>query len=115
MATRTSTRTTKAVKFIDTVGSDDDEQGDDGGEEGDLEKPSSIQVKADSKKSRGRPPNSRRNRSKNDDDDEEWNASNERIDGNDDDDDVEDDDEIGEDETKKYPANRTTNSVYDFG
>jgi hypothetical protein len=109
MATRISTRTTKAVKFVDSAESDDEE---------DFAKTSSPQIKTQGKKSRGRPPNSRRNRT---DDDEEWDARNEQIDNEDDhnDDDDEDDadetNENGPDVTKKFPANRSTNSVYDFG
>jgi len=106
MATRTSTRTTKAVKFVDSAESDDEE---------DFSKPSPLQIKTEGKKSRGRPPNSRRNRTN--DDDEEWHAGNEQIDNddNDDDDDVDDDTiENAPDVTKKFQANRTIGSVYDF-
>jgi hypothetical protein len=106
MATRTSTRTTKAVKFVDTAESDEDEE---------FGKTSAVQIKTEGKKSRGRPPNSRRNRT---DDDEEWVAGNEPIDNDDDNNDDDDDDEpteTGRDVTKKFPTNRPTNSVYDFG
>ncbi len=106
MATRTSTRTTKAVKFVDTAESDEDEE---------FGKTSPVQIKTEGKKSRGRPPNSRRNRT---DDDEEWDVGNEQIDNEEDDDDNNDHDDVPNeterDVTKKLPANRSTNSVYDF-
>jgi hypothetical protein len=109
MATRTSTRTTKAVKFVDSAESDEEEE---------FTKPSPVQAKPEGKKSRGRPPNSRRNRT--DDDDDEWIAESEQVENEDDnnDDDEESDHEGNEtrrDVTKKFPANRSTNSVYDFG
>lgn len=108
MATRTSTRATKAVKFVDSAESDEGE---------DFVKASSTQMKIEEKKSRGRPPNSRRNRN---DDDEEWEATNEHVENEEDEeDDDEDDGEqnngIGRDVTKKFLANRSTDSVYDFG
>jgi hypothetical protein len=106
MATRTSTRTTKAVKFVDSAESDDEE---------DFSKSTPLQIKTEGKKSRGRPPNSRRNRTN--DDDEEWDARNEQIDNNDHDDDDDDIDETIEnrpDVTKKFQANRSIHSVYDF-
>lgn len=107
MATRTSTRATKAVKFVDSAGSDDDEE--------EFNKPSSTPIKSEGKKPRGRPSNARRNRSN---DDEDWDARNERIDDDDDVDDEDNDDdntnENGRDVTKKFQNNRTTDSVYDF-
>jgi hypothetical protein len=104
MATRTSTRSTKAVKFVDSAGSDDDEA---------VEKSSSLPIKTETKKPRGRPPNSRRNRPN---DDEEWDAGNEQIEEEEEDDDDEDvTSENGRDVTKKFQTNRPINSVYDFG
>lgn len=109
MATRTSQRATKAVKFVDSAESEGE----------DFEKVSSTQMKTEAKKSRGRPPNSRRTRTT--DDDDEWNAANEQIDDNEDDDDDDNDDDeenvnqTGRDVTKKFHANRATDSVYDFG
>ncbi|CAF4470960.1 unnamed protein product [Rotaria magnacalcarata] len=103
MATRTSTRSTKAVKFVDSAESDEDE---------DLDKSSVLPINSVSKKPRGRPPKSRRSQPN---DDEEWVGVNEQID--------EEDDEIHEDHkidierdvTKTMHMNRSTDSVYDFG
>ncbi|CAF3355538.1 unnamed protein product [Rotaria sp. Silwood1] len=104
MATRTSTRSTKAVKFVDSAESDDDE---------DLDKPSSLPITTEGKKPRGRPPKSRRSQTI---DDEEWDARNEQVeDDEDDDDDNNNPNENGRDVTKKMHANRTIDSVYDFG
>jgi hypothetical protein len=102
MATRTSTRSTKAVKFVDSAGSDDE----------DVQKSSSLPTKTEVKKSRGRPPNSRRNRTN---DDEDWDAGNEHIEEEEDDDVDDDTSENGRDVTKKFQVNRPVNSVYDFG
>jgi hypothetical protein len=107
MTTRTSTRSTKAVKFVDSAESEDDEE---------LDKSSSQQIKTEGKKPRGRPPNARRNRTN---EDEDWDARNEQIDDEHDDNDDDDiDDSTNEnrrDVTKKFQANRSTDSVYDFG
>lgn len=105
MATRTSTRSTKAVKFVDSAGSDDED---------DLGKSSTLPVKTEGKKPRGRPPKSHRNQP---DDDDEWDARGEHIEEEEDDHDDPDDDlnESGRDVTKKSIANRTMDSVYDFG
>ncbi|CAF1162145.1 unnamed protein product [Adineta steineri] len=105
MATRTSTRSTKAVKFVDST-NDDDEH------EFDTSEAPIIKVEPKKAKPRGRP---RRNRSSNDDD-EEWDAGNEHIENDD-----EEDEEVSEgdeDVTKKFktnPVNRSIDSVYDFG
>ena len=101
MATRISTRSTKAVKFVDTVESDDEYLG----------RASSLQIKSEERKHRGRPPKSRQSQAN---DDEEWDARNEQIDDDNDDD---DDDKNGNehDVTKKYHDNRSVDSIYDFG
>jgi hypothetical protein len=110
MATRTSTRSTKAVKFVDPANVEEEEE--------EFENSEAPIIKHEPKKvkNRGRP---RRTRS-NDDDDEEWDARNEESENDDDDDDAADDDESVRDEdvTKKFKANpvdRSVNSVYDFG
>ncbi|CAF4029932.1 unnamed protein product [Rotaria sordida] len=103
MATRTSTRSTKAVKFVDSVESDDDEV---------LDKSSSLPITTEGKKPRGRPPKSRRTQTN---DDDEWDARNEQIDDDDDDNDNGNTSDHGRDVTKKILANRTIDSVYDFG
>lgn len=107
MATRTSTRTTKAVKFVDSA---EDEEN----EEFENTEPTPIkdEPKKTPNKARGRP---RRTRS-NEDDDEEWNAQNAQIEEEDDDDEPSDGEE--ENQVKKYkpnPTNRSIDSVYDFG
>jgi hypothetical protein len=102
MATRTSTRSTKAVKFVDSA--DEDEV------EFNNSEPPRIKDEPKKVKARGRP---RRNQSN---DDEEWDARNEQIDeAADDDDDIS---EENEDVTKKFKTNtvnRSIDSVYDFG
>jgi hypothetical protein len=104
MATRTSTRSTKAVKFVDSADEDEEE----------FNNAETPRIKEEPKKTktRGRPP--RRTRTN---DDEEWDARNEQsAEEEDDDDDVESDE--GEDVTKKFKTNtvnRTIDSVYDFG
>ena len=108
MATRASSRSTKAVTFLQATESDDN-----------ADASKSMRVKIEEKKTRGRPSNTRRNRT-DDDNDEEWDEAN-AADDNDDDD--EDDANSPEDEetdneqdaTKKFKANRSINSVYDFG
>jgi hypothetical protein len=108
MATRTSTRSTKAVKFVDSAEDDEEE----------FPQSSSIRIKNEPKKSkpRGRP---RRHRTS---DDEDWDAQHEQSENDDDDPAVDDDDEeeedIVEDVTKKFKTsivNRSVDSVYDFG
>ena len=109
MATRASNRSTKAVKFLQSAESDEN-----------ADSSKSMRVKIEEKKTRGRPSNTRRNR-RDDDNDEEWDEANE---ANDDDDDEEEEDAISpedegsdneQDATKKFKANRSINSVYDFG
>ncbi|CAF3118889.1 unnamed protein product [Rotaria socialis] len=103
MSTRTSTRSTKAVKFVDSA--DDDE--------GEFENSSAMRIKDEPKKvkARGRARRTRTN------DDEDWDARNEESDVEEEDDDDEESVE-DEDATKKFqtkPVNRTIDSVYDFG
>ncbi|CAF1459032.1 unnamed protein product [Rotaria sordida] len=101
MATRTSTRSTKAVKFVDSA--DDDE--------GEFDNSSAIRIKNEPKKAktRGR---TRRNQTN---DDEDWDARNEQSE----EDDENDDESIDNgDVTKKFKTNtvnRSIDSVYDFG
>jgi hypothetical protein len=104
MATRTSTRSTKAVKFVDSAESDEDDE--------DLNKSSSIRIKSEGKKPRGRPPNVRRNQPN---DDEEWDVRGEQIPEDDDDSPAEEASGNERDVTKKFKTNQSTDSVYDFG
>lgn len=102
MTTRTSNRSTKAVKFIDSAPESDANE--------DVDP--SIDMKADEKKIR-RNIGLRRKRAN---DDEEWNAQNEQIEDEEDEeirDDTPTDDEL--DATKKFQVNRSLDSVYDFG
>ena len=112
MATRTSTRSTKAVKFVDSADEEDEDF---------PANASPARIKNEPKKSkvRGRP-----RRAPTANDDEEWDARNEHSDveeeEEDDDDDEEEGDEnrAGEDVTKKFKTNlvnRSVDSVYDFG
>ena len=107
MATRTSSRSTKAVKFVDGVESDTNE---------DFDAPARLPT--EEKKVRGRPNSTRRKRNN---DDEDWDAHNEQIDDEDEEDADEDDDEENEDvlpnqdATKKFKGNQPMDSVYDFG
>lgn len=114
MATRTSTRSTKAVKFVDSAGSDDEE---------DVSKATSPPAKLEARKPRGRPTNARRSQRN---DDEDWDVRNEQHveDEHEDDQDDEDEDEEEDDgddagshrrdSTKKFRANQSVDSVYDF-
>ena len=105
MATRTSSRSTKAVEFVDGVESDTNE---------DFDTP--VRLANEEKKVRGRSNGVRRKRNN---DDEDWDAQNEEND--DEEDDREDDGEGDEnnlpnqDATKKFKGNQPTDSVYDFG
>ena len=108
MATRTSSRSTKAVKFVDPAESDNNDEAD-----------PPTPVKVEETKPRVRSTNIRRKRTN---DDQDWDAQNEQVE--DDDDEVDDDaDEMLEadaseterDVTKKFKANRSMDSVYDFG
>ena len=105
MATRTSSRSTKAVKFVDSVESDNNE-----------ETEPSIQMKVEEKKPGTRSMAVRRKRTN---DDQDWNAQNEHVehDEEEEEDELPDDDasEIERDVTKKFKANRSMDSVYDFG
>ena len=107
MATRTSTRSTKAVKFVDAVNEEDE-----GVEEG-FENSEPPRIKDEPKKVKNRS-RTRRNQSNEDD---EWDAQNEQIEEEEDDDEVESENE--QDVTKKFKTNTTVNrtidSVYDFG
>jgi len=103
MATRTSTRATKAVKFVDS--------GDDDEEEFVNSEPPRIKDEPKKVKARGRP---RRDRSN---DDEEWDARNEQSAEEEEEDDDVESEEDG-DVTKKFKTttvNRSIDSVYDFG
>ena len=107
MATRTSSRSTKAVKFVDGAESDGNE---------DFKAPAHLPTEG--KKVRGRSNSSRRERNN---DDEEWDAQEEQIDDDDDDDDDDAEDDENDDEhpnqdaTKKFKGNPSGDSVYDFG
>jgi hypothetical protein len=107
MATRTSTRSTKAVKFVDTAHEEAEE------EEFENTEPSRIKDEPKKVKNRGRP---RRNPTN---DDEEWDARNEESGDEEEDDDDDDHSEDEQDVTKKFKTNTTVNrtmdSVYDFG
>ena len=105
MATRASSRSTKAVTFLQATESDDN-----------ADASKSMRVKIEEKKTRGRPSNTRRNRT-DDDNDEEWDEAN-AADDDDEDDAISPEDEETDNEqdaTKKFKANRSINSVYDFG
>lgn len=105
MATRTSTRTTKAVKFVDSAEDEENEE---------FENTEPTPIKDEPKKTnkaRGRPKRTRSN-----DEDEEWNAQNAPSDDDEEEDDATDDEE--ENHPKKYKpnqSNRSGDSVYDFG
>ena len=110
MATRTSSRSTKAVKFVDSVESDNNE-----------ETEPVTRMKVEEKKPGTRSMAVRRKRTN---DDQDWNAQNEHVEHDeeeeeedDDADELPDDDasEIERDVTKKFKANRSMDSVYDFG
>ena len=104
MATRTSNRSTKAVKFIDSTGDSDVNE--------DMDQ--STDIKVEQKKPSIRTNHVRRKRTN---DDEEWNAQNEQIDDEEDDDNIHDEDTnyTERDATKKFKTNRSVESVYDFG
>lgn len=105
MATRTSNRSTKAVKFVDGVESDTNE---------DFDAP--ARLPNEEKKVRGRSNAARRKRNN---DDEDWDAQNEQNGDEQHDDDDEDEENENnlpnQDATKKFKGNQTTDSVYDFG
>ena len=106
MATRTSTRSTKAVKFVDPTNDEEDE-------EFENSEPPRIKDEPKKTKNRGRP---RRNPSN---DDEEWDVQNEQSAGEEEEDDDDEESDHEPDVTKKFKTNtsvnRTMDSVYDFG
>lgn len=106
MATRTSSRSTKAVKFVDGAESDGNE---------DFE--AAARLPTEEKKVRGRSNPARR---KGNNDDEDWDAKDEQIEDDDDDEEEEggeenNDEHHNQDATKKFKGNPSGDSVYDFG
>ena len=108
MATRTSSRSTKAVKFVDGAESDGNE---------DFEAAAAPRLPTEEKKVRGRSNPARRKRNN---DDEDWDAQDEQIEEDDDEeeddgDEENDDAHPNQDATKKFKGNPSGDSVYDFG